>query len=147
MAPNGLKKLRVDGDLEELLIEGPTGSILINGGDLGKVGDGYAVIFSGDKTKVQVKTAKNKATKELQGGNVRGNILCGTQNEEGEITSYGKIKKFNVLGGNLENGKLTTGKLEGFKIKAKNGKGGEIIDFEIEEKQRQLKYGEDFYKI
>ena len=136
LAPNGLKKLRVDGNLEELLIEGPTGSILINGGDLGKVGDGYAVIFSGDKTKVQVKTAKNKATKELQGGNVRGNILCGTQNEEGEITSYGKIKKFNVLGGNLENGKLTTGKLEGFKIKAKNGKGGEIIDFEIEEKQR-----------
>jgi hypothetical protein len=135
LAPNGLKKLRVDGDLEELLIEGPTGSIRINGGDLGKEGDGYAVIFNGDKTKVQVKTAKNKATKELQGGNVRGNLLCGTQNEEGEITSYGQIKKFNVLGGNLENGKLTTGKLEGFKVKAKNGKGGEIINFEIEEKQ------------
>lgn len=135
LAPNGLKKLRVDGDLEQLLVKGPTGSILINGGDLGKEGNGYAVIFSGDKTKVQVKTAKSKATKELQGGNVRGNILCGTQNDEGEITAHGKIKKFNVLGGNLENGKLTTGKLEGFKVKAKNGKGGEIINFEIEEKQ------------
>lgn len=135
VAPNGLKKLRVDGDLEELLIEGPAGSILINGGDLGRERDGYAVIFSGDKTKVQVKTAKNKTTKEFQGGNVRGNVLCGNLNEEGDITSYGKIKKFYVLGGNLENGKLTTGKLEGFKVKAKNGIGGEMINFTIEEMQ------------
>ena len=102
---------------------------------MGRERDGYAVIFSGDKTKVQVKTAKNKVTKMFQGGNVKGNILCGTQNEEGETTSYGKIKKFNVLGGNLENGKLTTGKLEGFKVKAKNGIGGEMINFTIEEMQ------------
>ena len=51
------------------------------------------------------------------------------------MTSHGKIKKINVLGGNLGNGKLTTGKLEEFKVKAKNGKGGKIINFEIEEKQ------------
>ena len=135
VANAGLKKLRVDGDLEELLIEGPAGSILINGGDLGREGKDYAVIFNGDKTKVQVKVAKNKETKEFIGGNVRGNILCGTQNEEGEITSYGKIKKFNVLGGNLENGKLTTGKLEGLKIQPKNGRGGQTINFTIEEIQ------------
>lgn len=45
------------------------------------------------------------------------------------------IKKFNVLGGNLGNGKLTTGKLEGYKAKDKNDIGGNIINFDIEEKQ------------
>lgn len=130
--PHGVKKLRVDGDLRGLYINGKLGTLLINGGNLGETNASFAVIFNGDKTKVQVKAAKNKKTYELVGGDVTGNILCGTVDEEGNILTLGKIKKISSLGGNFENGKLVAESVDSYQAKAKKDKGGSITNFTIE---------------
>lgn len=134
LIPHSVKKLRVDGDLCGLYIDGKLGTLLINGGNLGETNKNFAVIFNGDKTKVQVKAAKNKKTNELVGGDVTGNILCGTVDEEGNILTLGKIKKITSLGGNFENGKLVAESVDSYQAKAKKDKGGAITNFTIETK-------------
>ena len=138
VADNGLKKIKVAGDLEGLQVAGKVGSLLVNGGDLGKEGNDFALIFDADQATIKVKAARaktkigSKAGETITGGNVKGNILCGTRNESGKITTLGTVKKLVTLGGNIENGKLVAGKVNSLTAKPKGGKGGQIIDFKTE---------------
>ena len=104
----------------------------------GKEGNDFALIFDADQATIKVKAAKaktkigSKAGEQVVGGNVKGNILCGTRNESGKITTLGTVKKLVTLGGNIENGKLVAGKVNQVSAKPKAGKGGKIIDFKTE---------------
>ena len=138
VADNGLKKIKVAGDLEGLQIAGKVGSLFVNGGDLGKEGKDFALIFDADKAMITVKAAKqktkvgSKAGETITGGNIKGNILCGTRDENGKITALGTVKKIAALGGNLENGKVVAEKVGKVTVKPKAGKGGKVIDFTTE---------------
>ena len=138
VADNGIKKIKVAGDLEGLQVAGKVGALFVNGGDLGKEGNDFALIFDADQATIKVKAAKaktkigSKAGETITGGNVKGNILCGTRDETGKITTLGTVKKLVTLGGNIENGKLVAGKVNQVSAKPKGGKGGQIIDFKTE---------------
>ena len=138
VADNGLKKIKVAGDLEGLQVAGEVGALFVNGGDLGKEGNDFALIFDADQATIKVNAAKaktkigSKAGEMITGGNVKGNILCGTRDETGKITTLGTVKKLVTLGGNIENGKLVAGKVNQVSAKPKGGKGGQIIDFKTE---------------
>ena len=128
---HGLKKLRVYGNLESLHVNGDLGTLTVSGGDFGTEGEGYTAVFGGSKVKIQVKAVKDKLTQTFVGGNVRGNLLCGTLDEDGDIVSRGFVKKLMTLGGNLEYGSLITSGFGSVRAKAKAGVGGNVIDFEI----------------
>ncbi len=138
MADNGLKKIKVAGDLEGLQVAGKVGALLVNGGDLGKEGNDFALIFDADQATIKVKAAKrkvkvgSKSGEQVVGGNVKGNILCGTRDETGKITALGTVKKLVTLGGNIENGKVVAERVGKVSAKPKGGKGGQIIDFKTE---------------
>ena len=130
---SGLKKLSVAGDLEELDIKGALGTLTVKGGDLGikQEDDVYTLVFNGEKTKINVKAVKDKETKKLVGGNISGNLLCGTLNQDGQIESLGNVQKLSVVGGDLVDGKLRANSLQKLILKAKAKTGGHQINFEV----------------
>lgn len=138
IADRGLKKIKVAGDLEGLQVAGQLGTLFVNGGNLGKEGQDFALIFDASQATIKVKATKrkdragSKAGLAVVGGNVKGNILCGTRDKAGKITTLGTVKKLVTLGGNIENGKLVAEKIKSVIAKPKDGKGGQIIDFKTE---------------
>ena len=135
---HGLKKIKVTGDLEGMQVAGKVGALLVNRGNLGKEGKDFALIFDADNAVIKVKGEKgniakgSKAAGTIIGGDIKGNILCGTRDEAGNITTLGTVKKMATLGGNIENGKVVAERVGKVTAKPKGGKGGQIIDFKTE---------------
>ena len=135
---HGLKKIKVTGDLEGMQVAGKVGALLVNRGNLGKEGKDFALIFDADNAVIKVKGEKgniakgSKAIGTIIGGDIKGNILCGTRDEAGNITTLGTVKKLVTLGGNIENGKVVAERVGKVTAKPKGGKGGQIIDFKTE---------------
>ena len=135
---HGLKKIKVTGDLEGMQVAGKVGALLVNRGNLGKEGKDFALIFDADNAVIKVKGEKgniakgSKAAGTIIGGDIKGNILCGTRDEAGNITTLGTVKKMASLGGNIENGKVVAERVGKVSAKPKGGKGGQIIDFKTE---------------
>lgn len=135
---HGLKKIKVTGDVEGMQVAGKVGALLVNRGDLGREDKDFALIFDADNAIIKVKAEKSKIAKgskaagTLTGGDIKGNILCGTRDEAGKITALGTVKKIAALGGNLENGKVVAEKVGKVTVKPKAGKGGKVIDFTTE---------------
>lgn len=135
---HGLKKIKVTGDLEGMQVAGKVGALLVNRGNLGKEGKDFALIFDADNAVIKVKGEKgniakgSKAAGTIIGGDIKGNILCGTRDEAGNITTLGTVKKMATLGGNIENGKVVAERVGKVTAKPKGGKGGKVINFTTE---------------
>ena len=135
---HGLKKIKVTGDLEGMNVAGKVGALFVNRGDLGKEGKDFAIVFDADNAVIKVKGEKgnivkgSKAVGTIIGGDIKGNILCGTRDENGRITTLGTVKKMAALGGNLESGKIVAEKVGKVTAKPKAGKGGKVINFTTE---------------
>ncbi len=135
---HGLKKIKVTGDLEGMNVAGKVGALFVNRGDLGKEGKDFAIVFDADNAVIKVKGEKgnivkgSKAVGTIIGGDIKGNFLCGTRDENGKITTLGTVKKMAALGGNLESGKIVAEKVGKVTAKPKAGKGGKVINFTTE---------------
>ena len=135
---HGFKRVKVTGDVEGMQVAGKVGALLVNRGDLGRKGNDFALVFDADNAIIKVKAEKSsiakgsKAAGILTGGDVKGNILCGSIDENGKITNLGTVKKLVAFGGNLESGKIVAEKVGKVTAKPKAGKGGKVINFTTE---------------
>ncbi len=105
---SGLKKVRIKGGLDKLQLDGILGSLILEGGSLGRPNDSlrYNVRFNAlttkSKSKIMVKAGKNKSFKIVIPANVNANILVGELEAEPNIVkALAGLKLLKIIGGNL----------------------------------------------